>query len=78
MSNNQELPIEITINNFDNNDGQGDNDVESIIIRNVLGELGDLAFHISTGTYVSKLITKEHSDPEKYNKILGEWLKVNN
>ena len=71
MSNYQELPIEITIDNFD--DGK-----ESIIIRDVLGDPDERAFHISSDTYVSKLITKEHSDPEKYNKILGEWLKVHN
>ena len=81
MSNNQDLlPVKITIDNTDKGDGKVDNDdgKESIIIRDVLGELGDLAFHISSDTYVSKLITKEHSGPETYNKILGEWLKVNN
>ena len=81
MSNYQYLlPVKITINNFDNDDGQGDTDdgQESIIIRNVLGDPDERAFHISTGTGFSKLITKEHSDPGKYNKILAEWLKVNN
>ena len=79
MSNYQELlPIEIMINNTDKGDGQGDNDVEYIIIRDVLGDPDERAFHISSDTYVSKLITKEHSDLEKYNKILGEWLKVHN
>tara|TARA_B100000902_G_C27312759_1_gene919404 strand:+ start:2159 stop:2383 length:225 start_codon:yes stop_codon:yes gene_type:complete len=74
MSNYQDLlPVKITIDNFDNDDGQ-----ESIIIRDVLGDPDERAFHISSDTYVSKLITKEHSDPEKYNKILGEWLKVHN
>ena len=79
MSNYQELlPIEIMINNTDKGDGQSDNDVEYIIIRDVHGDPDEHAFHISTGTGFSKLITKEHSDPGKYNKILAEWLKVNN